>query len=81
MALKILSWNVNGMRSVLKNGFHEWLEKAQPDVLCMQETRVLPDQITDADRSPGKYTSFWMPAQKKGYAGTGIYRKHEPISI
>lgn len=81
MALTIHSWNVNGMRSVLRNGFHEWLEKAQPDVLCLQETRVMPDQIADSDRSPGKYTSFWMPAKKKGYAGTGIYTKHEPISI
>ena len=81
MGTTILSWNVNGMRSVLRNGFIEWLNACQPDVLCLQETRVLPDQIRDEERMPGNYMSFWMPGKRKGYSGTGVYTKTEPLSI
>jgi len=81
MSTTILSWNVNGMRSVLRNGFRDWLDSYQPDILCLQETRVLPDQIPDEERMPGKYASFWNPAKKKGYSGTGVYTKKEPLSI
>ena len=81
--MRILSWNVNGMRSVLKTGFHEWLLKEQPDVLCLQETRAMPEDIPDADRAPKGYMSLWNPAEKKGYSGTGIYIRspHEPLSV
>ena len=81
MPTTVVSWNVNGLRSALRNGFLDWLERAQPDVLCLQESRVLPDQITDAERSPRGYTSFWMPAQKKGYSGVGVYTKLAPLSV
>ena len=64
MGTTILSWNVNGMRSVLRNGFIEWLDAYRPDVLCLQETRVLPDQIRDEERMPGNYMSFWMPGKR-----------------
>lgn len=81
--MRVLSWNVNGIRSVLKNGFREWLEETQPDILCLQETRVLPEDLDDADRAPKGYLTLWNPAEKKGYSGTGVFVKsnHEPMSV
>lgn len=81
MSTQIWSWNVNGMRSVLKKGFLETLEAGQPDILCVQESRALPDDLSAAQREPQGYTSFWMPAKKKGYSGVGVYTKTEPLSI
>ena len=69
------------MRSVIKKGFLDLLEAAQPDVLCVQEARVHPDQLTSDQRQPKGYTSYWMPGKIKGYSGTGIYTKTEPRSI
>lgn len=81
MATSIISWNVNGMRAVLKKGFMDWFDQAQPDVLCIQESRVLPDELSDADRAPKGYTSYWMPAQKRGYSGVAAYVRKEPVSV
>ncbi len=81
MATEILSWNVNGMRAVLKKGFMEWFEKAQPDILCIQESRVLPDELSASDREPKGYTSYWMPAKKRGYSGVGAYVRKEPLAV
>jgi len=69
----ILSWNVNGMRAVLKNGFMPWFEKAQPDILCIQESRALPSDLDEEILRPAGYTSYFNPAQKKGYSGTAAY--------
>jgi exodeoxyribonuclease-3 len=77
----ILSWNVNGLRAVLKNGFSQWLLETQPDVLCVQESRVTPEDLTDAQRNPGDYHSYWNPAQKKGYSGTAVFTREEPIEV
>ena len=81
MPTEILSWNVNGLRAVLKKGFIEWFERAQPDVLCVQESRVLPEEIGASEREPKGYTSYWMPAKKRGYAGVGAYVRKEPLSV
>ncbi len=77
----ILSWNVNGLRAVLKKGFMEWLEEAKPDILCLQETRALPEDLDDAVLRPAGYTSFWNPAEKKGYSGTAAFVRTEPVSV
>lgn len=77
----ILSWNVNGLRAVLKNGFTDWLHAVKPDVLCLQESRVLPEELSDAQRNPEGYYSFWNPAQKKGYAGTAVFTREAPIEV
>lgn len=77
----VISWNVNGIRAVTKNGFFSWLEEAQPDIVCMQESRALPADLTEEQLAPNGYTSLWNPAQKKGYAGTAAYVKEEPISV
>lgn len=81
VSTEIVSWNVNGMRSVLKKGFMDWFTKARPDVLCLQETRALPGDLDDAVLTPKGYTSYWMPAQKKGYSGVAVYTRAEPLSI
>jgi exodeoxyribonuclease-3 len=81
MSTSIYSWNVNGIRSVLQKGFLEWLDREQPDVVCLQESRALPDDLTDAQRSPKGYMSYWMPGEKKGYSGTAVYTRREPRSV
>ena len=63
---RLISWNVNGLRAVLKNGFVEWLHQAKPDVLCIQESRVLPQELDEIHRNPNGYRSYWHPATKKG---------------
>lgn len=80
--LKLISWNVNGIRAVLKKGFLKWLDKEKPDVLCVQETKAnrlqLDKNITDHKR----YHSFWHSAtNKKGYSGVAIFCKEEPIHV
>lgn len=81
MSVRIVSWNVNGMRSVLKKGFLDFLAESGPDVLCVQESRALPDDIPAASREPKGYTSIWTPARKRGYAGVAAYVKKEPLSV
>ncbi|MDY0061973.1 MAG: exodeoxyribonuclease III [Myxococcota bacterium] len=65
--MKLVSWNVNGLRAVLGKGFLDFVAAADADVLCLQETRALPEQVALA--VPG-YQAFWNPAEKKGYSGT-----------
>lgn len=77
----ILSWNVNGLRAALKNGFMEWFSATHPDVLCLQETRVMPNELDAELLAPHGYSSYWNPAQKKGYSGTGIYARVAPRSV
>ncbi|MBI2421231.1 MAG: exodeoxyribonuclease III [Candidatus Hydrogenedentes bacterium] len=77
----LLSWNVNGMRAVLKSGFLSWLEQTQPDILCVQESRALPTDLKEEELSPFGYTSYWNPAQKKGYSGTMTYTRIKPKSV
>ncbi|MFP3040680.1 exodeoxyribonuclease III [Treponema primitia] len=84
--MKILSWNVNGIRAVEKRGFIGWVRQESPDVLCLQETKAHPDQLSPELKGPvdtdGKvYRSYWASARKKGYSGTAIYSKTEPLDI
>ena len=75
--IKIISWNVNGIRAVIKKGFLEFIETYNPDILCIQETKAHPDQV-DLDLSNYPY-KFWSAAEKKGYSGTAIFSKIKPI--
>jgi exodeoxyribonuclease-3 len=77
-AQKLISWNVNGLRAVMKKGFEQWLKAEAPDVLCLQEVRAMPDQV---DLSAMGYHVYWNAAEKKGYSGTAILSRSEPISI
>jgi len=77
--LKFISWNVNGVRAALKKGLMDFLVKESPDVICFQEVKALPEQV-DQDW-PSEYYQYWYPAEKKGYSGTAIFSKVEPISV
>ena len=77
--MKLLSWNVNGLRAVLKKNFLEFLDAEKPDVLCLQETKCTPNDIEQL--WPAKYTTYWNSAQKAGYSGTAIFTRKRPIKI
>ena len=77
----IYSWNVNGLRSALQKGFMTWMDATQPDILCLQESRVLPGELTPEVLQPVGYHSHWNPAQKKGYSGTAVYSKEAPQNV
>ena len=77
--MKILSWNVNGLRSILTKGFTKEIEKENPDIICLQEIKVDHENI---DKSLHNYEhQIWNPAEKKGYSGTAILSKIKPLSI
>jgi exodeoxyribonuclease-3 len=79
--LCLLSWNVNGIRAAGRKGFLDWLADASPDILCLQETRALPEQLTAALRQPPGYHTIINPAERKGYSGTAIYARTEPEDV
>jgi len=75
--MRLISWNVNGIRAVIKKGFYDFMEEFNPDIICIQETKAHKDQVNlELDKYPYK---FWNSAQKKGYSGTAIFSKVEPI--
>lgn len=76
--MKIVSWNVNGMRACLKKGFSDFFNFIDADVFCIQETKLQPEQ---AEFEPSGYFRYFNSADKKGYSGTAIYSKNEPKSI
>ena len=77
----IISWNVNGIRAIQKKGFVSWLKETNSDIVCLQETKAHPDQLTETLLSPDGYKSVWASAEKKGYSGTCVYYKTEPESV
>lgn len=77
--LKLLCWNVNGIRAVYKKGFLEWLEAANPDILGLQETKISADQVTFEFQQPTpNYQTHWSFSEKRGYSGTCILSKETP---
>jgi exodeoxyribonuclease-3 len=79
--LKIYSWNVNGIRAVLRKGeFLPFLEKERPDILCLQETKAKPEQVKDL-QLPKEYEQFWYSADKAGYSGTALFTKIAPLQV
>jgi exodeoxyribonuclease-3 len=77
--VKLISWNVNGLRAVLKKNFLEFLDAEKPDVLCLQETKCTPDVVEQL--WPRHYTTYWNCAVKKGYSGTAIFTKTRPLNV
>ncbi len=76
--MKLVSWNVNGLRAGLKNGFEEKFKAFDADIFCIQETKMQEGQV---DVNFDGYTSYWDSAVKKGYSGTAVFTKVEPISV
>ncbi|MEX2598643.1 MAG: exodeoxyribonuclease III, partial [Dehalococcoidia bacterium] len=81
MTLKILSWNVNGLRAAAKKGFPEWLSSAQPDILGIQEMKASPEQLPAAVREVPGYHAYFNAGERKGYSGVALYSKREPLSV
>lgn len=79
--MRFATWNVNGIRSVEKKGFLEWLESSGADCVALQETKASPDQLSVFLREPAGYQSYWASAQKAGYSGVAIYSKHTPKEV
>ncbi|MBN1640212.1 MAG: exodeoxyribonuclease III [Anaerolineae bacterium] len=77
--MRLVSWNVNGIRSVTGKGFHDWLDQASPDVLCLQETRIQADQLTERLAQPAGYHATWCHAERKGYSGVTTWCKTPPL--
>ncbi len=80
--MKIFSYNVNGIRAAIKKGFLDWLQDANPDVICIQETKAQQEQLNPMDfELLGYKYQYWFSAQKKGYSGVAIFCKEEPNHI
>ena len=78
---RIMSWNVNGIRAAATKGFLDYLKQEQPDLLCLQETKAHPVQLSEALLNPAGYTGYWASADKKGYSGVGVYSRTRPTSV
>jgi len=78
MPMKLISWNVNGLRAVLSKGFLPSIAELNADVICLQETKCQPEQA--ALELPG-YHAYWNSAEKKGYSGTAVFIRQEPLSV
>ncbi|EKZ0268412.1 exodeoxyribonuclease III [Listeria monocytogenes] len=76
--MKLISWNVNGLRAAVKKGFLEYFEEADADIFCLQETKLQEGQI---ELDLPAYKDYWNYAVKKGYSGTAIFTKVEPLSV
>jgi len=76
--MKLLSWNVNGIRAAIKKGFLTFVEEEKPDILCLQETKATQDQVNLEIEG---YHQFWNSAEKKGYSGTAIFTKIKPDNV
>ena len=80
--LKIISWNVNGIRAAQRKGFLEWIQKESPDILCIQETKAEKEQLDRELLQPEGYLTYWNNAKnKRGYSGTAIFTKYKPQKI
>ena len=80
--MRIVSWNVNGLRALHKKGSWQWFLEDKPDIFCLQETKAHPDQLPEEVRNPEGYFSFFDHSKtKKGYSGVAIYSKTEPDSV
>lgn len=79
--MKIISYNVNGIRAAINKGFLEWLGNVTPDIICLQEIKATHDQIPLMDFEALGYHHYWFPAQKKGYSGVAILSLSQPDAI
>ena len=79
--IRAISWNVNGIRAVLKKGLLEWFNETKPDILCLQESRAMPEDVRNEMELFTGYKTYWHPAQKKGYSGVCTFSKKDPISV
>ena len=79
--MRVISWNVNGLRAAHKKGFLDWFNGENPDIMCLQETKAHEEQLPEAIRSIAGYNSYFSTPEKKGYSGVGLYTKKAPENV
>jgi exodeoxyribonuclease-3 len=79
--ITVLSWNVNGLRAVEKKGFLDWIRSCKAEMVCIQETKIQENQLSEALKSPSDYYSYWACAERKGYSGVGVYTRIPPLAV
>jgi exodeoxyribonuclease-3 len=79
--MRIITYNVNGLRAAMSKGLVEWVKNTNPDILCLQEIKASPEQIDMKGFESLGYHHYWYPAQKKGYSGVAIFTKQKPKSL
>ena len=79
--LKLISWNVNGIRAAAKKGLLEWLKRESPDIFCVQETKAWEEQLDDSLIYISGYYSYFSKPERKGYSGVAVYTKQKPLSV
>jgi len=79
--MRIITYNVNGIRAAMGKGLINWMKETQPDVLCVQEIKATPEQVGVFEFAEIGYHHYWYPAQKKGYSGVAIFSKEEPKHV
>lgn len=79
--MKLISWNVNGLRAVQKKGFLDYVAQEDPDILCLQETKVHEEQLTDELKNISGYYCHFCSGERKGYSGVCTYSKTEPLNV
>lgn len=79
--IRILSWNVNGLRAIYRKDFLKWFLDEKPDILCVQETKATLDQVPSALKKIEEYYTYYTPAERKGYSGVALYTKIKPEKI
>ena len=80
--MKIVTWNVNGVRAAMNKGAHDWWNSQDLDVLCLQEIKAMPEQLTEAQHGQfGSLQAIWNPAARKGYSGVATFTKEQPREI
>ncbi len=79
--MRIISWNVNGLRAAYKKGFGDWLKKSKADIICLQEVRAREKDLPAALIKPNNYHVYFSPALKPGYSGVAVYSKQKPLSV
>jgi len=79
--MRLLSWNVNGIRAAERKGFFDWLQAYSADIVCVQETKAHPGQLTKKFLEPTGYHSYWSSAERKGYSGVAVFSKKEPLRL
>ena len=77
--MKLVSWNVNGVRAAIASGFMDSFLKMSPDVLCLQEIKARPEQVDE--NWPAEYYQYWNPAERPGYSGTAVFSRTKPASV
>lgn len=79
--MRIITYNINGIRAAMTKGLVDWIKMADPDVLCLQEIKATPDQVNVAEFEALGYHLYWYPAQKKGYSGVAIFSKQKALHV